>query len=105
MQERLRRSPQTVRLVHALLSGGQEWRHGYDLSKETGLKSGTLYPILIRLHDAGWLEAKWSEPEERGRPQRHLYRLTSEAIPLAALILSNTEPKAHVTSSTVFEGA
>jgi DNA-binding PadR family transcriptional regulator len=54
------------------------WRHGYDLSQQTGLKSGTLYPILMRLSDQGLLESKWQEPEHPGRPPRHAYRLTSE---------------------------
>ncbi len=40
----------------------RRWRYGYDLSKETGLKSGTLYPLLIRLSDQGLLEAEWRQP-------------------------------------------
>ncbi|WP_236621576.1 PadR family transcriptional regulator [Asticcacaulis benevestitus] len=55
----------------------QAWRYGYDLSKETGLKSGTLYPLLIRLHDQGLLEAEWRPAAKPGRPPRHAYRLTS----------------------------
>jgi PadR family transcriptional regulator, regulatory protein PadR len=56
------------------------WRHGYDIARETGLKSGTLYPILIRLADRGWLEACWEDGQPAGRPRRHLYRLTSEGL-------------------------
>jgi hypothetical protein len=52
------------------------WRHGYDIAREVGLKSGTLYPILIRLADRGWLEACWEDEQPAGRPRRHLYRLT-----------------------------
>jgi hypothetical protein len=52
------------------------WRHGYDIARETGLKSGTLYPILIRLADRGWLEACWEDEQPAGRPRRQLYRLT-----------------------------
>jgi DNA-binding PadR family transcriptional regulator len=59
------------------------WRHGYELSQQTGLKSGTLYPLLIRLSDLGWLEARWTEPEREGRPPRHEYRLTEEGEALA----------------------
>jgi DNA-binding PadR family transcriptional regulator len=60
------------------------WRHGYELSQQTGLKSGTLYPLLIRLSDQGWLEARWTEPEREGRPPRHEYRLTREGAALAS---------------------
>jgi PadR family transcriptional regulator PadR len=41
------------------------WRHGYGLAQETSLKSGTLYPILIRLADWGLGEASW---EQGSRP-------------------------------------
>jgi PadR family transcriptional regulator PadR len=46
--------------------------------KATKLQSGTLYPILIRLEDAGWLESRWEETSasELGRPRRRLYLLT-----------------------------
>ena len=53
------------------------WSYGYDLCKRTGIKSGTLYPLLIRLHDQGLLEAEWHPPSVPGRPPRHAYRLTS----------------------------
>jgi len=71
----LRMSRQTVRLLEALLSSASSWHYGYDLSRGTGLKSGTLYPILMRLTERGWLEARW-DAAEPGRPPRHMYRLT-----------------------------
>lgn len=58
----------------------REWRYGYDLSRETALKSGTLYPILMRLNKRGWLETRWTAPESPGRPPRHMYRLTAEGL-------------------------
>jgi DNA-binding PadR family transcriptional regulator len=60
-----------------------EWRHGYDLCKITGLRSGTLYPLLIRLHEQGLLEAEWQVPEKPGKPARHAYRLTDAGLALA----------------------
>ena len=65
-------------LLAAFIGGGAAWRHGYDLSRETGLKSGTLYPLLMRFSDRGWVEARWAEAETPGRPPRHMYRLTPE---------------------------
>jgi DNA-binding PadR family transcriptional regulator len=53
------------------------WRHGYDLAKETGLQSGTLYPILMRLAEQGLLEEDWEPSDTPGRPLRHIYRLTT----------------------------
>ena len=56
------------------------WRSGYELSKRTGVKAGTLYPLLIRLCEQGVLEATWREADQLGRPPRHLYRLTAQGL-------------------------
>ena len=76
-------SRQTRSVLAALLAQPQAWRYGYDLSRETGLKSGTLYPLLIRLNDQGLLEAEWRQPLQPGRPPRHAYRLTDAGAALA----------------------
>jgi PadR family transcriptional regulator, regulatory protein PadR len=73
-------SEQTVSVLTALCARPRTWCHGYDLARETGLKSGTLYPILIRLADRGLLESCWEDGQPAGRPRRHLYRLTSEGL-------------------------
>lgn len=78
-----RPSPQTAAVLAALAERPARWRHGYDLAKETGLASGTLYPILMRLERRGALEARWQQPERPGRPARHMYRLTGEGRRLA----------------------
>ena len=72
----VRTSPQTRLLLASLLARPAEWRYGYDLSRETGLKSGTLYPILMRLAEKSLLETRWEETAGGGRPPRHMYRLT-----------------------------
>ena len=77
------RSPQTQLALSALLAEPADWQYGYDLSKQTGLQSGTLYPLLIRLADQGWLETEWRPSEIPGRPPRHVYRLTAEGIAAA----------------------
>jgi PadR family transcriptional regulator PadR len=70
-------------LLEALAARPQQWRHGYDLMKETGLASGTLYPLLIRITEQGLIEAEWHEPAQIGRPARHAYRLTLAGLALA----------------------
>ena len=72
-------SPQTVRVLCALAMQPATWRHGYDLCAELDLKSGSLYPILIRLCDRGMVDSKWESPGA-GRPPRHLYRLTAHGL-------------------------
>ncbi|MFJ9785136.1 PadR family transcriptional regulator [Amycolatopsis sp. NPDC101161] len=51
--------------------------YGLELCAETGLPSGTIYPILARLEKAGWLayELEDIDPSESGRPRRRYYRL------------------------------
>jgi DNA-binding PadR family transcriptional regulator len=78
-----RLSQPTRALLEELLAAPRSWRHGYDLSQATGLKSGTLYPLLIRLDEAGILESRWEPAAQDGRPPRHAYRLTPNGVALA----------------------
>ena len=71
------------RVLSALLDAQMDWSHGYELCHATGVKSGTLYPLLIRLEAKGYLEAKWQPPAQSGRPPRHAYRLTASGVVLA----------------------
>jgi PadR family transcriptional regulator PadR len=77
------RSSQTNQFLAAMLEEPLAWRYGYELLKKTGLQSGTLYPLLMRLSDQGLLEAKWREPEKMGKPPRHVYRLTPNGLAFA----------------------
>lgn len=76
-------SAHAKRILAALLAGGTSWSHGYELARVADVKSGTLYPLLIRLEEQGYLEAEWQQPAERGRPARHAYRLTASGMKLA----------------------
>jgi DNA-binding PadR family transcriptional regulator len=70
-------------LLQALSVRDRQWRHGYELMKETALLSGTLYPLLMRMTDQGLVEAQWREPAQPGRPPRHVYRLTAAGLTVA----------------------
>ena len=72
-------SAQTVSVLRALAADPSRWRYGYELGAEVDLRSGSLYPILMRLSDRGLLESAWRETE-RGRPPRHVYRLTPAGV-------------------------
>jgi PadR family transcriptional regulator, regulatory protein PadR len=80
MTRERRSSQQTLTILNVLMSQPRSWRHGYDLSLETGLKSGTLYPVLMRLSERGVLDSKWEPSEIPGRPPRRMYRLTSQGL-------------------------
>jgi PadR family transcriptional regulator, regulatory protein PadR len=69
-------------LVLSLLE--DEPRHGYDITKLIELRSGgalkfhvtSLYPLLHRLEEQGWIEGRWVEKAEQRR--RRYYRLTAQ---------------------------
>jgi PadR family transcriptional regulator PadR len=72
---------QTVEVLRVLLSSPTTPRYGRDIARATGLKTGTLHPILARLELAGWVDSFWEDPaehEEQGRPRRRYYRLTTD---------------------------
>jgi DNA-binding PadR family transcriptional regulator len=57
-------------------------RYGLEIAAEAELKSGSLYPILARLEELGWVESRWEEvdPVAAGRPRRRYYRLTGSGV-------------------------
>jgi DNA-binding PadR family transcriptional regulator len=66
----------TSAVVLKVISGG--CNYGFDIMERTGLPSGTVYPILRRLEEAGLIVARW-EPEaaqQLRRPQRRYYKLS-----------------------------
>jgi PadR family transcriptional regulator, regulatory protein PadR len=55
----VRKTTAQVQVAMALLEDptGRHW--GYQLSKQTGVRSGVLYPMLTRFLDEGWLADGW----------------------------------------------
>jgi PadR family transcriptional regulator PadR len=59
-------------------------RHGYEISKLIEVRSGgeikfhvaSLYPLLYRLEERGWLKGRWVE--KSGQRRRRFYTLTAE---------------------------
>jgi DNA-binding PadR family transcriptional regulator len=96
-----RPSPQTVAVVLALADNASGWRHGYDLCKQLGFKAGTIYPILMRLHERGQVETTWETDPPPGRPARHLYRLSGAGAELAEQLRAAATAEARATSKGV----
>ncbi|MFD5724351.1 PadR family transcriptional regulator [Streptomyces sp. NPDC127036] len=77
--------------------------YGLELSKMTDLPNGTLFPLLERLRQAGWVERYWEQDdvaEAEGRPRRRFFRLTDKGAERAPLALAEaTAPSnARMTS-------
>jgi PadR family transcriptional regulator PadR len=72
---------QTQLVLRAMLAEPAATRYGLELCDLTGLPSGTVYPIVARLEQCGWLASSWEDPARHvaaGRPRRRYYRLTAE---------------------------
>jgi PadR family transcriptional regulator, regulatory protein PadR len=69
---------QTLSVLGALMSGQMRELSGAEIAKISNLSSGTLYPILYRLEEFGWLESRWEigDPAVLGRPRRRYYRIS-----------------------------
>ncbi|GAB2864008.1 hypothetical protein GCM10027176_77390 [Actinoallomurus bryophytorum] len=57
--------------------------YGLELIEATGLRGGTLYPLVARLERAGLLESAWEPPAAEGLPRRRHYRLTRDGAAFA----------------------
>jgi len=75
-----RMTVQTQLVLRAMLDSDSGEFYGFGLTKATGLKAGTLYPMLSRLEEAEWIEGFWEDidPAKVRRPARRYYRLTSQ---------------------------
>ena len=74
-----RLTTQTLRVLGALMSCRQAELSGAQIGRTTKLPTGTLYPILLRLDQAGWVNSRWEDgdPHILGRPRRRFYRISA----------------------------
>src|SRR3954470_5111838 len=87
----VRMSLQTLRALEAFLENPTDELSGSDVQKRSGLASGTLYPILLRLESAGWFVSRWEaiDPATAGRPRRRLYKLTPSGVTRATEVFAS----------------
>lgn len=80
--ERLTRiTPATLDVLEVLVEAGDEL-HGFALAKAARRPTGSVYLILSRLEEAGWVESHWEQENDHseGRPRRRLYHLTPDGL-------------------------
>ena len=89
----LRLSHPALLVLRAFLANPRVRLAGADLMVSTGVASGTLYPILIRLEREGVLSSEWegADPGELGRPRRRFYGLTRNGAAFARQALGSLE--------------
>jgi PadR family transcriptional regulator len=87
-------TPQMLRVRSAMICARGRELSGAEISREARLASGTLYPMLMRLEQCGWLAGRWEaeDPQSLGRPRRRYYRVTGVGETRARATARELEP-------------
>lgn len=64
------------RVIATFLADPDQPRYGVELMDLAEVRSGTLYPMLHRWVNAGWLVQAFEAESTVGGPRRMMYRLT-----------------------------
>jgi PadR family transcriptional regulator PadR len=88
MASELRATEATLDVLEVLLSGDQEL-YGLKIAKAAGRPTGSVFPILARLEQLGWVTSAWEagDPAARG-PRRRFYQLSGVGLPKAQALVS-----------------
>jgi PadR family transcriptional regulator, regulatory protein PadR len=77
----------TIDVLGVLIDSDQP-RWGLEIIKATGRPSGSVYPLLDRLEQAGWVTSQWDDDTDRRGPRRRMYRLTTDGAAEAREVLA-----------------
>ncbi|QTI50319.1 PadR family transcriptional regulator [Streptomyces nojiriensis] len=89
----------TRAVLSAFLAAPADEHYGLQVAEVAELPGGTIYPILIRLEQCGWLESRWEDidPQEEGRPQRRYYRLSDRGAQAATAAMAKANDRKRRT--------
>ena len=93
MGKTIRMTFPTQLVLQALLTEPDHELSGLQIAATTGLRSGTLHPVLASLERMHWAASRWEDIDARteGRPARRYYRLTAAGVPRASHALLHSE--------------
>jgi len=81
--------------VFVRASEGHTELHGWAIMKETKRSGPTVYGVLDRLEDMGWITGRWEDQNpEPSKPRRRFYQITPTGIVGAREILCKRRPRA-----------
>ncbi len=69
-------------ILDCFLRNQERWLSGADVMEDTGLWSGTVYPLTARMVEGGWLQL-WKVADGR-----HVFRLNSDVAEQASGMLA-----------------
>jgi DNA-binding PadR family transcriptional regulator len=83
-------TPKMAAVLKIFLEAPEQPRYGLELMRQTRQPSGTMYPLLSKLLNAGWLTASKEDidPRVAGRPARRTYRITGDGAAVARIQLA-----------------
>jgi PadR family transcriptional regulator, regulatory protein PadR len=93
--EALRVTQSLIGVIEAFLDAGGGELHGYAIIKSSGLGGPTVYKILERMTEMGWVTARWQDnPEDPNKPRRRYYKMTSAGMQASqALVAERRQQK------------
>lgn len=85
----------TLDVLDVLIDGDEEL-YGLKIAKAAGRPTGSVFPILARLEQAGWVISEWEsgDPAARG-PRRRFYRLSGVGSPGARELVAQRRTVHH----------
>jgi DNA-binding PadR family transcriptional regulator len=92
MRHGFRVTDATLDVLEVLLGADQEL-YGLKIAKAAGRPTGSVFPILARLEQLGWVVSEWEsgDPAARG-PRKRFYRLSGIGLPRAQELVSQRRP-------------
>lgn len=78
----------TLDVLGVFVADAPDDQHGFRLAQRTHRPTGTIYPILLRLEEMGWLASRWDEDTPEGRPRKRLYHMTEAGLAGATALLA-----------------
>ncbi|MFD1045853.1 PadR family transcriptional regulator, partial [Kibdelosporangium lantanae] len=92
MGRRFRVTEATLDVLEALL-GPDDDLYGLKIAKAIDRPTGSVFPILARLEQCGWVDSEWEtgDGDLRG-PRRRFYRLTPDGLAGARAMLAERRP-------------
>jgi PadR family transcriptional regulator, regulatory protein PadR len=87
----------TLDVLEVLLHGGGDL-YGLKIAKAAGRPTGSVFPILAKLEDCGWVASEWETGDRAARgPRRRFYELSPDGLIQARQLL--TERRGTVARS------
>ncbi len=82
-----------------MLSSRRCW-YGLELANHLNIGNASVYVVLDRLEESGWLQSAWEEvdPVAKGRPRRRLYKLTPEGASRGREMVAGYRPRVRLDS-------